>query len=466
MSSRVFYLYTPLSERYVPGFLEFLYSMYVLPRISRIREVFSAPGRSLRFKLVHPSGLWSVGVEVTAAKPIRVEVKCEGEAPVGVERAVREDIEFYLRLYEERLIPARVCFSWVGGEVAPEEWKGRRALGRLLTDNMLPFFILTMALSIPLFYLLGRMAPIALVALQLSIVLLAGRLMLLAGGMEVTDKTPNVYVVKYDLDVESYRLVLSKLGLGVFSEVKEDIYASSLAKGRPPSQEEVRQALETHGVSFSPDYLKIRQVDLYSIVKRVFERFKLPVPRILVINNPAPNAAAAGPGPSLGVLIVTSGLLLALEEDEVEAVIGHECSHLKARDPLIMFIMSSVEFLLRFYYLYWLAALFPFFYFPAAFGLIYFLAKFLEARADLDSAVKLRNPRTLARALTKIGYMHLYLETRASSRLQSWLRFDPHPPVYFRVRRLERIEDPSKIKHTMLRSIKDVLSAILAAERW
>jgi heat shock protein HtpX len=69
-----------------------------------------------------------------------------------------------------------------------------------------------------------------------------------------------------------------------------------------------------------------------------------------------PNAAASGPSPSRGIVLLTTGLLVQLEEPEVEAVLGHEFGHLKGRDPLILYGLTSLEFIFRFYVLF---ALFP-----------------------------------------------------------------------------------------------------------
>ena len=64
-----------------------------------------------------------------------------------------------------------------------------------------------------------------------------------------------------------------------------------------------------------------------------------------------PNAAASGPSPSRGIVLITTGLLVQLEEPEVVSVLGHEFGHLKGRDPLILFGLMSAEFLFRFYVL-------------------------------------------------------------------------------------------------------------------
>ena len=93
-----------------------------------------------------------------------------------------------------------------------------------------------------------------------------------------------------------------------------------------------------------------------NLVKKVADRFGYKVPKIVVSNTMVPNAAASGPSPSRGIVLITTGLLVQLDEPEVESVLGHEFGHLKGRDPLILFGLLSAEFIFRFYVL---LALFP-----------------------------------------------------------------------------------------------------------
>jgi heat shock protein HtpX len=92
---------------------------------------------------------------------------------------------------------------------------------------------------------------------------------------------------------------------------------------------------------------------------------------------------------------------------------------------------------------------------------IFFIAKFFEARADLVSAIMIGNPQVLAGSLEKIGFQRLLYERTPSFRIQEWLGLDPHPPIYFRVDRLEKLS-PENIKHPLLQSIKDVIRGFAA----
>ena len=64
------------------------------------------------------------------------------------------------------------------------------------------------------------------------------------------------------------------------------------------------------------------------------------VPDVYIIDDPALNAFATGRDPSKASVAITSGLLQKLNRDELQGVIGHEISHIKNRDVLLMSIVS------------------------------------------------------------------------------------------------------------------------------
>ena len=94
--------------------------------------------------------------------------------------------------------------------------------------------------------------------------------------------------------------------------------------------------------------------------------------------------------------------------------------------------------------------------------LIFFIAKFFEARADLTSAIMMGQPKVMAKSLEKIGFHRLLFERTPSFRLQEWVGLDSHPPIYFRVDRLENLSPDEKIKHPLIQSIKDVVRGFVA----
>lgn len=76
--------------------------------------------------------------------------------------------------------------------------------------------------------------------------------------------------------------------------------------------------------------------ELHRILENLAITAGLPKPRLYVIDDPAPNAFAAGRDPKHAVVAVTTGLLQRLERSELEGVIAHELSHVGNRDILVM----------------------------------------------------------------------------------------------------------------------------------
>ena len=80
--------------------------------------------------------------------------------------------------------------------------------------------------------------------------------------------------------------------------------------------------------------------ELHAMVERLCALADLPVPRIAVIDSDVPNAFATGRNPKHAAVAVTTGLWRRLEPQEVEAVLGHELSHIANRDVLVMTVAS------------------------------------------------------------------------------------------------------------------------------
>ncbi len=78
------------------------------------------------------------------------------------------------------------------------------------------------------------------------------------------------------------------------------------------------------------------------MVKRLCERMGLPMPKLWVIPEDAPNAFATGRNPAHSSVAVTVGLLRLMSDDEVEGVIAHELGHIRNRDILISSIAATI----------------------------------------------------------------------------------------------------------------------------
>lgn len=82
--------------------------------------------------------------------------------------------------------------------------------------------------------------------------------------------------------------------------------------------------------------------DLYSLVENLAARANLPMPKLYIIPQQAPNAFATGRNPENAVVAVTDGLLRYMNKDELAGVIAHELGHVKNRDMLIQTIAATM----------------------------------------------------------------------------------------------------------------------------
>jgi heat shock protein HtpX len=81
---------------------------------------------------------------------------------------------------------------------------------------------------------------------------------------------------------------------------------------------------------------------LYAVMERLAAKANLPVPKLYVIPEPAPNAFATGRNPSHASVAVTQGLLQLMDDEELEGVIAHELSHVRNYDILISSIAATI----------------------------------------------------------------------------------------------------------------------------
>ncbi len=163
--------------------------------------------------------------------------------------------------------------------------------------------------------------------------------------------------------------------------------------------------------------------ELHKLVAEEAERAHLPKPKVGIsqLSSAPPNAFAFGKTQGDGRVCVTPAILKLLSKDELKAVIGHEMSHIKHRDMLVITLLSAIPLIM-----YWIALSFMF---RSMFGgrregggyavliglgalVIYFITNLLvlygsrirEYYAD-EGSVKLGNqPHHLATALYKLVY--------------------------------------------------------------
>lgn len=76
--------------------------------------------------------------------------------------------------------------------------------------------------------------------------------------------------------------------------------------------------------------------ELWNIVENLSITAGLPMPKVYIVDDPAPNAFATGRDPEHAVVAATTGLLSMLDRVELEGVMAHELSHIGNRDMLVM----------------------------------------------------------------------------------------------------------------------------------
>jgi heat shock protein HtpX len=81
---------------------------------------------------------------------------------------------------------------------------------------------------------------------------------------------------------------------------------------------------------------------LYAVMERLSAKANLPMPKLYMIPQPAPNAFATGRNPSHASVAVTQGLMELMNDDELEGVIAHELSHVRNYDILTSSIAATL----------------------------------------------------------------------------------------------------------------------------
>jgi heat shock protein HtpX len=82
--------------------------------------------------------------------------------------------------------------------------------------------------------------------------------------------------------------------------------------------------------------------ELYRIVAPLAERAGLPMPRVYISPQQAPNAFATGRNPKNAAVCATAGLMQMLDRNEIAGVMAHELAHVKHRDILIQTVAATI----------------------------------------------------------------------------------------------------------------------------
>lgn len=242
--------------------------------------------------------------------------------------------------------------------------------------------------------------------------------------------------------------------MNIVSYWYSDKIALSLAKAHPATRE--------------------KYFDFYTIVENLAITAGLPMPKIYIIEDSAPNAFATGRNKNHAVIAVTTGLLTIMNKNELEGVVAHEMSHIGNRDMLLMTvavvlvglisIISDMLVRMSFFgggrdndreggnaimlVVGLLAAILA----PIAATLLQLsISRKREFLADASASLLTRYPEGLASALEKISahgkpmktqssaISHLYISSPSGSgkfAKKVGNLFSTHPPVEERIKRL------------------------------
>jgi heat shock protein HtpX len=215
---------------------------------------------------------------------------------------------------------------------------------------------------------------------------------------------------------------------------------------------------------------------LYMVMERLSAKANIPVPKLYVVPDAAPNAFATGRSPAHASVAVTQGLLQIMNDDELEGVIAHELSHVRNYDILTSSIAATIAGAVTYLASMgkWamifggmggdrdderggggLAAILMIFLAPfAALLLQLFLSRTREYAADETGARMVGQPYGLISALEKLGTYNRRIPTTSISPSTSSLcivkplfgggtlssLFSTHPPLEERIAALKQMQ--------------------------
>jgi heat shock protein HtpX len=443
-------------------------------RLGPVEALVSSRGHYLEFIAGPDRGPYAALTRIYLDRPLSIELRSQMGRDEAFEKQLSNVLLMTLQFFEEEARKSTLYLAFLPGSPKTAEVTRRRSLLRMIfSGNLLNLFLLIIVIGITVFAILGLFglemyAPFTLLGIMTVLVLSAGRLASLRSPWKITKDTREIVLVQHkipDGELENYRTKLRDK----VSAAKRKAYDTFGSCPGLVCVEKISDIFVEAGLPADKDDFLVKRIDLYGIVERAAAKFNMPMPTVIVTQDINPNAAATGFTKSLATMLITLGLLVQLDEEEIEVVVGHELSHLQSGDPIVLFSLVATEYLARVYVYGHIVAPFFLFYIIGVFWLIFFFGKFLETRADLEAALILRKPKVMAESLKKIGFRRLVLSERylepEASRFGEWLRFDPHPPLSFRIDRLESLDIDNPPRHPFLRSVSEVISSFLGSGR-
>lgn len=207
---------------------------------------------------------------------------------------------------------------------------------------------------------------------------------------------------------------------------------------------------------------------LYRIVENLAITTGMPMPKVYIIDDPAPNAFATGRDPNHAVVAATTGILAIMDDRELEAVMAHEMGHVRNYDIRVSMIafglVSAIGILsdiaLRMFFfggdrrdnnvnpVMLVVGVVLIVLSPIIAALIQMaISRQREYLADATSALTTRDPEGLASALEKLGQYGQPMQRQSSSTAHLFFAnplrpgmlsnlFSTHPPLEERIARL------------------------------
>jgi heat shock protein HtpX len=205
---------------------------------------------------------------------------------------------------------------------------------------------------------------------------------------------------------------------------------------------------------------------LWNMVENISITTGMPMPKVYIINDPAPNAFATGRDPKHSAIAVTSGLLDIMDDSELEGVLAHEMGHIQNFDIRVSMIVFGLvvavgiiaDILLRMSFfgrgrdnnnpVIAILGIVAIIVAPLVAMLVQLaVSRQREYLADATGALTTRHPEGLASALQKLGEYGAPVRRKSSSMAHMWIS-DPdkpgfaarmmstHPPIADRIQRL------------------------------
>lgn len=209
----------------------------------------------------------------------------------------------------------------------------------------------------------------------------------------------------------------------------------------------------------------------YRIVENLAITNGMPMPKVFIIDDPAPNAFATGRDPDHAYVAATAGIIDMMSDRELTAVMAHEMGHVRNYDIRVMMIVfglvSAIGFiadmLLRLSFfggsderdrspIMMIAGVIAALITPIVAMLIQAaISRQREYLADATGAMTTRDPEALADALAKIGQVGSVMQRQNSSTAHLFFAnplkggianaFSTHPPIAERIARLRGLTD-------------------------